>query len=48
MVGMNLSARLGRAAIAAFILGCTSIGAGSAFAAETTTVAQGTGTATLT
>ncbi|MDU4729191.1 TPM domain-containing protein [Corynebacterium kefirresidentii] len=45
---MNLSARLGRAAIAAFILGCTSIGAGSAFAAETTTVAQGTGTATLT
>lgn len=39
---MNLSARLGRAAIAAFILGCTSIGAGSAFAAETTTVAQGT------
>ena len=42
MVGMNLSARLGRAAIAAFILGCTSIGAGSAFAAETTTVAQGT------
>ena len=48
MVGMNLSARLGRAAIAAFILGCTSIGAGSAFAAETTTVAQGTDTATLT
>ena len=48
MVGMNLSARLGRAAIAAFILGCTSVGAGSAFAAETTTVAQGTGTATLT
>ncbi|MCG7467126.1 TPM domain-containing protein [Corynebacterium sp. ACRPE] len=45
---MNLSARLGRAAIAAFILGCTSIGAGSAFAAETTAVAQGTGTATLT
>lgn len=45
---MNLSARLGRAAIAAFILGCTSVGAGSAFAAETTTVAQGTGTATLT
>ena len=44
MVGMNLSARLGRAAIAAFILGCTSIGAGSAFAAETTTVAQGTAT----
>lgn len=44
---MNLSARLGRAAIAAFILGCTSIGAGSAFAAETTTVAQGTGTAPL-
>ncbi|MCT1428664.1 TPM domain-containing protein [Corynebacterium sp. p3-SID1241] len=41
---MNLSARLGRAAIAAFILGCTSIGAGSAFAAETTTVAQGTAT----
>ena len=33
MVGMNLSARLGRAAIAAFILGCTSIGAGPAFAA---------------
>ena len=48
MVGMNLSARLGRAAIAAFILGCTSIGAGSAFAAENTIVAQGTGTATLT
>ena len=47
MVGMNLSARLGRAAVAAFILGCTSIGAGSAFAAETTTVAQGTGTTTL-
>ncbi|MEK0086849.1 TPM domain-containing protein [Corynebacterium sp. KPL4072] len=44
---MNLSARLGRAAVAAFILGCTSIGAGSAFAAETTTVAQGTGTTTL-
>lgn len=44
MVGMNLSARLGRAAIAAFILGCTSIGAGSALAAETTTVAQGTAT----
>ena len=44
MVGMNLSARLGRAAIAAFILGCTSIGAGSAFAAETTAVAQGTAT----
>ncbi|MDV2434208.1 TPM domain-containing protein [Corynebacterium tuberculostearicum] len=44
---MNLSARLGRAAIAAFILGCTSVGAGSAFAAETTTVAQGTGTAPL-
>ena len=41
---MNLSACLGRAAIAAFILGCTSIGAGSAFAAETTTVAQGTAT----
>ena len=41
---MNLSARLGRAAIAAFILGCTSVGAGSAFAAETTTVAQGTAT----
>ncbi|WP_299140109.1 TPM domain-containing protein [uncultured Corynebacterium sp.] len=41
---MNLSARLGRAAIAAFILGCTSIGAGSALAAETTTVAQGTAT----
>lgn len=41
---MNLSARLGRAAIAAFILGCTSLGAGSAFAAETTTVAQGTAT----
>ena len=41
---MNLSARLGHAAIAAFILGCTSIGAGSAFAAETTTVAQGTAT----
>ena len=41
---MNLSARLGRAAIAAFILGCTSIGAESAFAAETTTVAQGTAT----
>ena len=41
---MNLSARLGRAAIAAFILGCTSIGAGSAFAAETTAVAQGTAT----
>ena len=35
---------MGRAAIAAFILGCTSIGAGSAFAAETTTVAQGTAT----
>ena len=48
MVGMNLSARLGRAAIAAFILGCTSIGAGPAFAAENTIVAQGTGTATLT
>ena len=48
MVGMNLSARLGRAAIAAFILGCTSLGAGSAFAAETTAVAQGTDTATLT
>ncbi|BFL74990.1 TPM domain-containing protein [Corynebacterium pseudogenitalium] len=48
MVGMNLSARLGRAAIAAFILGCTSVGAGSTFAAETTTVAQGTDTATLT
>ena len=45
---MNLSARLSRAAIAAFILGCTSVGAGSAFAAETTAVAQGTGTATLT
>ena len=45
---MNLSARLGRAAIAAFILGCTSLGAGSAFAAETTAVAQGTDTATLT
>ena len=45
---MNLSARLGRAAIAAFILGCTSLGAGSAFAAETTTVAQGTDTAALT
>ena len=45
---MNLSARLGRAAIAAFILGCTSVGAGSAFAAETTAVAQGAGTATLT
>ncbi|MEO5309382.1 TPM domain-containing protein [Corynebacterium sp. c3Ub_189] len=45
---MNLSARLGRAAIAAFILGCTSVGAGSTFAAETTTVAQGTDTATLT
>ena len=45
---MNLSARLGRAAIAAFILGCTSVGAGSAFATETTTVAQGTDTATLT
>ncbi|MDK8524623.1 TPM domain-containing protein [Corynebacterium sp. MSK150] len=45
---MNLSARLGRAAIAAFILGCTSVGAGSAFAAETTTVAQGTDTAALT
>ena len=44
MVGMNLSARLGRAAIAAFILGCTSVGAGSAFAAETTAVAQGTAT----
>ena len=44
MVGMNLSARLGRAAIAAFILGCTSIGVGSALAAETTTVAQGTAT----
>ena len=43
---MNLSARLGHAAIAAFILGCTSIGAGSAFAAETTTVAQGTATLT--
>ena len=41
---MNLSARLGRAAIAAFILGCTSVGAGSAFAAETTAVAQGTAT----
>lgn len=41
---MNLSARLGRAAIAAFILGCTSIGVGSALAAETTTVAQGTAT----
>lgn len=41
---MNLSARLGRAAIAAFILGCTSIGAGSTFAAETTAVAQGTAT----
>ncbi|MEJ4118548.1 TPM domain-containing protein [Corynebacterium marquesiae] len=41
---MNLSARLGRAAMAAFILGCTSIGVGSAFAAETTTVAQGTAT----
>lgn len=44
MEGMKLSARLGRAAIAAFILGCTSIGAGSAFAAETTAVAQGTAT----
>lgn len=41
---MNLSARLGRAAIAAFIVGCTSVGAGSAFAAETTAVAQGTAT----
>lgn len=41
---MNLSARLGRAAMAACILGCTSIGVGSAFAAETTTVAQGTAT----
>lgn len=44
MVGMNLSARLGRAAITAFILGCTSVGAGSAFAAETAAVAQGTAT----
>lgn len=48
VVGMNLSARIGRATIAAFLLGCTSIGAGQALAAETTTIAQAPDTAAVT
>lgn len=48
VVGMNLSARIGRATIAAFLLGCTSIGAGQALAAETTTIAQAADTAAVT
>lgn len=45
---MNLSAQIGRATIAAFMLGCTSIGAGQALAAETTSISQAADTAPVT